>query len=285
MASVQEEFYKLRRILPDYKAGDTPFNELRFKSSDFSSVELKGEKKGSEKAVAGIFSVFGNRDAYGDRMQNGSMSRSMKSGRRRIRHLWNHIGWDPPIAAIEDIFEIEKNDLPDIVLERAPDATGAAVVVRSYLDTPRAVEIRAGINAGAINEMSFAFDIVKADPFEEYKDGERIITRLIKEVVLFDTSDVNWGANDATLAQKTGGGLDVLLFYLKNFLIEYKAGMRTTATDHAMYADLAKLMAIDTPAKPPEPVPAKDSPAEVSSGDLFRADLLLNRLTEIRLEC
>ena len=39
-------------------------------------------------------------------------------------------------------------------------------VTRTYLDTPRANEVLAGLKAGAIAEMSYAYDVTKWD-YEE----------------------------------------------------------------------------------------------------------------------
>jgi hypothetical protein len=72
------------------------------------------------------------------------------------------------------------------------------MVTRKYLDTDRGNEILEGIKAGAINEMSFGFNPIKYD----FEDVDGMLVRNLKEVRLWDTSDVNWGANPATVASK-----------------------------------------------------------------------------------
>ena len=288
MPTAKEEFERLRTILPDYREGDTPFNTLRFKYTGFSALDVKGHKSNGA-SIPGVFSVFGNRDSYGDRVMPGSMVKTMSEGRRRIRHLWNHIGWDPPIAKIDDLFEIGKSDLPQAVLDAAPDALGAGVVVRSYFDFARATEVRTGVMAGAINEMSFAFDITKSDMATETINGSTDETRFIRELVLFDTSDVNWGANDATVAQRSMPH-GMLSTSLKCFLIEVKAGLRTSPADLAMYKDLCGIMAkLDgvTPLLTGAPTASELPPAEPPASSQWQqhADNLVSRLRLLALEC
>jgi hypothetical protein len=75
-------------------------------------------------------------------------------------------------------------------------------VTREYLDTPRGNEILEGIKAGAISEMSFGFDTVK-QKVEKLEVGDDVVSvRRLKELRLWDTSDVNFGANSATVAMK-----------------------------------------------------------------------------------
>lgn len=190
---------------------------------EFKSVQSKASIDG--RTVTGIFSVLGYRDSYGDRVMPGAFKKNMAEGRARIRHLWNHDGHSPPIAKILDLYEIPRSDLPAEVIAHAPDASGGAVVVREYLKTPRADEVLAGVKAGAILEMSFAFDVPdgRADFKEETIGGEKVVTRYLREVKLYDTSDVNWGANDATLAARSVS-LELVAANLKTLANEYRQG-------------------------------------------------------------
>ena len=68
-------------------------------------------------------------------------------------------------------------------------------VTRTYLDTPRASEVLAGLKAGAIAEMSYAYDVTKWD----YEiDGKDLPIRNIYTANLLDVSDVNLGMNPAS---------------------------------------------------------------------------------------
>lgn len=158
-----------------------------------------------DRTVTGVFCVHGNRDSGGDRSHNGALANYSQAGRIRVRHLWNHGGgWldrgqTPPIAVIKAIRELSREQLPDSVIKYAPDATGGVEVEREYLDTPRGNEVLTGIDKGAIDEMSYAYDVVKATFTEE----ENQTTREIWTMTLFDTSDVNWGMNAATVGSKS----------------------------------------------------------------------------------
>jgi hypothetical protein len=106
----------------------------------------------------------------------------------------------PPIAAVRELREVGKADLPDELLARYPDATGGLLVKREYLETPRADEVLKGIISGAISEMSFGYDPIKWDYEDDKATGGQI--RNLRECRLWDTSDVNWGMNEATIAAK-----------------------------------------------------------------------------------
>lgn len=160
-----------------------------------------------DRTVTGIFAVHGNIDDGGDRSHPGAFADYQIGGRSRVVHLWNHGGgWldrgqSPPIATIKSIRELTADELPEAIKGFAPDATGGAEVSREYLDTPSGNEILTGIKAGAITEMSYAYDVA------EWKDTKTDAGEYIREIYkmkLYDTSDVNWGMNPATLAGKSG---------------------------------------------------------------------------------
>jgi HK97 family phage prohead protease len=156
-------------------------------------------KSVTDRTVTGVFMVHGNVDDGGDRSWPGSAASPSINGRSRARFLWMHDSGAPPIAAIDYIKELSRAELPTSVLGFAPDATGGVEVQRTYLDTPRGNEVLAGIKAGAIEEMSYAYDVTRSD-FETV--GERQV-RNIREVKFYDISDVNWGLNPATVGSKS----------------------------------------------------------------------------------
>lgn len=164
-------------------------NILSFKSVDADTM-----------TVVGLTAIHGNIDDGGDRSWPGSFADIKVNGRDRARFLWQHDNREPPIAAINYVREIPRADLPQEVLKYAPDATGAVEVSRTYLDTPRGIEVYKGIKAGAIQEMSYAYDIPAGGYDLEEVDGRPV--RNIRKVQVFDFSDVNHGMNPATLASK-----------------------------------------------------------------------------------
>jgi hypothetical protein len=172
---------------------------------EFKTLPQMLTKAITDRTATGVFCVHGNRDQGGDRSHNGALADYAIDGRVRVRHLWNHgggffdRGQTPPTAVIKAIRELGREQLPESVLTYAPNATGGVEVEREYLDTPRGNEILAGIKAGAIDEMSYAYDVKESTWVEE----EDLITREIFKMTLFDTSDVNWGMNPATVGAKS----------------------------------------------------------------------------------
>jgi HK97 family phage prohead protease len=153
----------------------------------------------SDRTVVGLFAIHGNIDEGMDRSHPGSLAKTTINGRTRARFVWQHRTDEPPVAKIDQIREVTRAELPQTVLAYAPDATGGVEVTRTYLDTPRGSEILAGIKAGAIEEMSYAYDVIRFD--EEVVEGRGRIRNLY-EMSLYDISDVLWGMNPATVGSK-----------------------------------------------------------------------------------
>ncbi len=186
------------------------------------------------RTVTGIFSVFGNLDSYNDVVWPGAFTKTMQERAGRIVHLWQHDMVSPPIAKITGLRELSRAELPTELLRDYPEASGGAEVTREYLDTPRADEVLKNIAAGVPLQMSFAFDAVKYD-FQEL-DGAKYDweqQRNVREIRLWETSDVLWGANEATVAAKADSPL--LLRQLHGLVQQltqaHKAGSRHSAQD------------------------------------------------------
>lgn len=178
--------------------------------------------------VAGVFAVHGNIDSYGDISHPGSFTKTIAERMGRIKFLWNHDFYGgPPTAVVKTVREIGRDELPDSVLSAAPEATGGVEVVREYLDTPRADEVFQAVKAGAVNEMSYGLDAVKFD-FSEM-GGQQI--RNLREIRLWEVSDVIFGANPATQASKFLPPLDLLLKQVEARMEELKAGARHSSAD------------------------------------------------------
>ena len=169
---------------------------MEYKSLPSYTKEING------RAITGLASIFGVLDSYDDIVHPKSFKKTIKDDKSRFRHLWMHDAWEPPTAKIVDIYEVSKDDLPDDLLKKFPDATGGLEVVREYLDTVRGNEILEGVKSEAINEMSFGYDTIKSDFSDLDISGKNHRVRNLRELRLFDTSDVNWGANRATVASK-----------------------------------------------------------------------------------
>ena len=154
------------------------------------------------RVVTGLAAITGNVDAGNDRIQKGAFRKTIQENGKRVRHLWMHDMWQPPTAVIKELVEVGRDDLPEDLKAAHPEATGGLQVAREYLDTERGNEILAGIKAGGIAEMSIGYDPVKF-AFEELKtEGQSVMVRNLKEVRLWDTSDVTYGMNELTVASK-----------------------------------------------------------------------------------
>jgi len=206
------------------------------------------------RAATGIFAVHGHLDYVGDVSHPGSMAKSIaeRLPKGSIKYFWAHNmeqGGGPPIAVVQDVREITRDQLPDAVLQMAPDATGGVEVTRKYLQTVRGEEILQGIAEGAITEQSYGYDPIRYD-FEDrdsISGGGKRRVRHLRELRLWEISDVNWGANDATLAAKFFMPLPALLQHLKARLSdieqEIKAGRRNKGTDQEMINEVHSLIA------------------------------------------
>jgi HK97 family phage prohead protease len=171
-----------------------------------------------DRQVTGFASVFGVVDSVDDIVHPGSFTKTIQEGAKRVQHLWMHNMMDTPIAKINELREVGRADLPLELLNDYPTATGALLVRRTYLDTQRGNEVLAGIKAGAIKELSFGFDVIKADYSEMPAKSDEPVTaskmiRNIREVRLWDTSDVTFGANQATQNLKSDPGTTLLTLY------------------------------------------------------------------------
>lgn len=151
------------------------------------------------RVITGISAVAGVTDSYNDVIFKGAFKKTVKERKDRIRHLWMHDFMQPPTASIQELREVSREELPEDMLAKFPEATAGLLVKRFYLETGRGDEILKGLTADppAINEMSIGYDPVR---FDYAENAEGILIRNLKELRLWDTSDVNWGANAATVA-------------------------------------------------------------------------------------
>lgn len=192
---------------------------------------------------------MGNVDSWGDRIHPGAFAKTISENLKSVRHLWNHDYSQPPIASIKELRELTREELPAEVLLKAPDATGGLLVAREYYPGNALSEwILAAIDAGDINEMSFAYDVVKSASTEEETDMPDMPKRYIRELhelKLFDTSDVNWGMNGATVAigakNLNSLPLGAILSHLQFHQSQFKAGSRNSSADAALISSIHNL--------------------------------------------
>jgi len=220
------------------------------KSLSFTQIKAESD---NPRVIAGIAAVFGNVDSWGDRIHAGAFSKTISEGKSRVKHLWNHNSNQPPIATILDLREVSREELPAEVLTKAPEATGGLLVKREYYDNEFANWILEAVQKGDVNEMSFAFETVKSSETVEDTGFEDMPKRYIRELLemrLYDTSDVNWGMNYATVAAGAKQflpeplSLGQIFSHFKALQSELKEGRRNAESDQAILNNIHDL-AID----------------------------------------
>lgn len=165
---------------------------------EFKSVQTVSDV-GEDRIVEGYAAIMGNVDDGADILHLGAFSKTLSERKTRVRHLWQHDFSQPPIAKILSLSEVKRDELPE-ELRESDQVQGALRIRRQYLTHPLAESVFEGIKSGAISEMSFGFDPIKFD-FTELPELKKNV-RNLREVRLWDTSDVNWGMNNQTLASK-----------------------------------------------------------------------------------
>jgi hypothetical protein len=222
---------------------------------EYKALPILTKEIGEDRTIRQLFSIMGNIDDGGDRIWPGAFGKTINERAQRVKVLWQHDSYMPPVGVPVSMEEIGRSDLPDTVKEQYPDATGALLGVVKYLDTPRGNEILAGIRDGAITENSIGYDAIKVD-FEEAPEGVKTwdgSIRNIREVRLWDISPVNWGMNAATTNVKDRR---LTALYEQVHLLlsaeDVKAGRVLSARNLAKLQDaLAMLQEVLTAAEPP----------------------------------
>lgn len=216
---------------------------------EFKSLAVSNVKAESVGRVrVGYAAIHGNVDSYDDRSHLGSFSKTLAENLKRVKHLWNHNSMNPPIASVIEVKEVGAEEMPAEILAQFPPGTitGGLKVSREYYDNDLASWVLEGIDKGDISEMSYAYDVVKSNfTDEELPNGGTRRIRELLEIRLYETSDVLWGANSATVAAgaKSNALLPLGTIY-ENFLghlQSLKAGRRNSETDLVLIKQMHKI--------------------------------------------
>lgn len=136
----------------------------------------------------GYASVFGNVDSYGDKVIKGAFSKSLAKSfpdnGAGIPCYWSHRMDDPEFILGKTISAVE-------------DDHGLKVRVSLDLDNPKAAAAYRALKAGAVNQMSFAYEVVDSH-FVPEKDAKFGGVNELRELNIFEVSVVQIGANTAT---------------------------------------------------------------------------------------
>jgi HK97 family phage prohead protease len=194
-----------------------------------SSVAVKAI---TGRSVTGIAAVFGNVDSGSDRIHPGAFAKTIAEGQGRQKHFWSHNMWEPPIAIITELKEVGRADLPAAVLDYAPEASGGLQVTREYLTFDLAEAVFENIVKGQM-EMSIGYDPLKMSFTVEGEGDTQRRIRELTEIRLWETSDVNFGMNGATVADmsKADLPLEEIAQALAGLTQDIKAGRRNANAD------------------------------------------------------
>jgi len=160
--------------------------------------------------VTGLFAVFNvvyetsPTARYKERMLPGSFARTASEDFEDLLFLWNHDRTILPTATLLDIQEVARDELPERVRDKYPEAGGGMFVTRRYLKNPQARWVYEALQAGVPLQMSYAMPPNGGQVGEMVSDSREGIVWDVQEVKLTEISDVPWGANIATRAALPG---------------------------------------------------------------------------------
>lgn len=251
---------------------------MQYKALEGATVQIE------DRTVTGFAAVFGNVDDGNDRIHPGAFAKTIQERAGRVRLLWQHNTAEPPTAVVKGLREVSRDDLPADMRTKVPEASGALLVTREYLDTLRANEVLAGIKAGAIAEMSIGYDVPKGKADYETVNSKQV--RNLREIRLWELSDVLWGMNPATRAAKMGeSGLNIAtldrIATVLDVLKLLDAGQELKSGDVAAVRRVAELLGVMLNSEPmvvgdPEPEEQASRPVDPPpSLDTVRARLAI----------
>ena len=152
-------------------------------------VKEVNEEEGTFTGYAATFSK--SPDSYGDIIDKGAFSKTLKEHGKRVKILWNHNTMEP----------IGKP------LEMSEDENGLLVKGKLSLGVQRAREVLSLMKDDVINEMSIGYDTIT----EKFDDAIGSKVRHLKEVKLWDVSPVTFAANPEATISGIKSELDKLL--------------------------------------------------------------------------
>ncbi|WP_167320645.1 HK97 family phage prohead protease [Actinomyces timonensis] len=148
------------------------------------AVEVKATNDGA--GFTGYASTWTREpDAYGDIVAKGAFTRTLKEWKEKglpIPVLWRH-RLDQPEMFI------------GVVIEAIEDDHGLKVTCSLDLDNPTGAQVHRLLKAGAVAQMSFAYDVVE-DAVVTLDDKTK--ARELRDLTLYEVSVVPIGANQDT---------------------------------------------------------------------------------------
>ncbi|AHH16579.1 putative prohead protease [Nocardia nova SH22a] len=135
-------------------------------------------------------SVFGNKDSYGDVVQPGAFTDTLKAWAAKaipIPLLWGHNTADPDFN-LGHLIEAEEDD------------HGLKVHGQLDMQSPKSAQVYRLLKSGRVSQMSFAYAIVEGEWVEPVGEGKTYKDAYysLKQLDLFEVSIVPIGANQET---------------------------------------------------------------------------------------
>jgi HK97 family phage prohead protease len=143
----------------------------------YEKKSIVGEVKDldlKKRVVTGYLSAFGNKDHVGDIVVKGAFTKSLKERKEQIFFLNQH-NWDQPHGKFNTLQE---------------DAKGLYFESMPLVDTTYSSDLLKLYDAGIINEHSIGYQTMQ--------DEVEADTRMLKELKLYEGSNVTLGANPDT---------------------------------------------------------------------------------------
>lgn len=178
--------------------------------SEYKTIPAFSKIVGEEDqgVVEHLISVFGVLDLGGDITHPGSFTKTLAERGQTIKVLdsHNHHSVLGTIGYPIKIWEVSKDELPDAVRQKYPEATGGVMAKTQFLmDTPEGRGVFSRIKAGAVSEFSFAYDSLDEDFSEVKVQGEDVSVRNLRTIRLYEYSPVVFGMNPAAQAVSAKG--------------------------------------------------------------------------------
>lgn len=170
---------------------------------EYKSIPAYLVKADTEQGITVVIAnVFGIVDDGDDLIPNGAFTKTISERWNRIRRLDQH-RMDSVMRVIGKLLairEVGRDELPAEVLQEYPEATGGLEVTTQYLmDTPEGLGAFRRVASGAVNEYSIGFDLVDRPEYRKMMwRGREINVRILKQLRLWEVSDVIFGMNPAT---------------------------------------------------------------------------------------
>lgn len=156
-----------------------------FRFGEIKAGPADGLKEGQMRAYA---SIFGNVDSYGDVVMKGAFTDSLKEWKASDRSM--------PLLYLHNLSDPFMNI--GVIEEAEEDSKGLKILAQYDLDaeSPVARKVYGLVKGRRINELSFAYDVVKSVMVDD-KDRPKV-WRELHAVKIHEASVVPFGANPET---------------------------------------------------------------------------------------